>query len=381
MVYVLIIAALALLPDLYIWNSFIKGGNILWSMIYWIPSTVLLIAPVVSLSGHWQNFLLKLFLLLLLGTVIPKCVFALFSLIGKGAGYLLPAASTVGNVMGIIAALFVLAAVGYGFTKGWKRITVKEVGIASSDIPAGFEGYTIVQLSDFHIGTYATSPRMVDEIIEKVNGLHPDAIVFTGDLVNSSPHETTLFMNALSRMKAQDGIFSILGNHDYCEYHRYAAPDSPRKSLDKLIKRERMLGWQVLLNEHRLLHRGADTIAIIGVENDGEPPFPSRADLAKAMSGMPDSIFKILLSHDPSHWRRSVLPETNIQLTLSGHTHAMQLKLGSFSPAKWKYPEWGGLYREDGRMLHVSTGVGSNVPFRLGAWPEINVIRLYSTKK
>lgn len=381
-VYVLIIVVFAvILPDLYIWNSFIRGGSSFLSIVYWLPLILILATVIISFAGYWQNFLFRAFIFLLLSTVIPKCVFTVLSLAGRGGSYLFPKVATLGNQAGIIAALILFAFVVYGFAEGWKRLEVKETSVASSDIPMSFDGYKIVQLSDFHIGTYESSPKMVDEIVEKVNGLHPDVIVFTGDLVNTSPDEVYPFVEVLSRMKAKDGVYSVLGNHDYCEYRQYTAPDSPQKSLAKLIEKECMMGWKLLINEHRLLYRDGDSIAVIGVENDGEPPFPSRANLTKAMAGLPNNLFKILLSHDPSHWRRSVLPDTDIQLTLSGHTHAMQLKVGNFSPAKWKYSEWGGVYQENGRTLHVSTGVGSNVAFRLGAWPEINIIKLHSTKK
>ena len=212
--------------------------------------------------------------------------------------------------------------------------------------------------------------------MKEVNDLHPDLIVFTGDLVNSSADELDNFMEILPQLRAKDGVYSILGNHDYCEYHHYDTPDGARSNLREVIRRERGFGWDVLLNEHRFIHRGTDSIAIIGVENEGKPPFPSFADLPKAMKGVSDDVYKILLSHDPSHWRREVLPETDIQLTLSGHTHAMQLMIGNFSPAQWAYREWGGAYQEDKHMLYVSLGIGGTVPFRFGAWPEINVITL-----
>lgn len=379
MVYTFIMVILfALLPDLYIWSNFVKGGSLLWSILYWLPTTVLVAMPLLALMGKWQNGLFQLFIYLFLLILVPKCLFVLCSLAGKGLAAFLPAASGLGNGIGIAAALVVMAAAGYGMSKGWKRLVVKETDIVSEEIPRSFDGYTIVQLSDFHIGTYGRSPETVREIVDRVNALHPDAIFFTGDLVNSSPDELPMFIPALQEMKAKDGVFSILGNHDYCEYRSYTAPDSPARSLARLIRTERDMGWTLLLNEHRLLRRGNDSIAVIGVENDGEPPFPSRADLRKATGGLDGTVYKILLSHDPSHWRRSVLPDTDIQLTLSGHTHAMQLKFGSFSPAKWHYPEWGGLYRDHSRLLHVSTGVGSNVAFRFGVWPEINVIRLHS---
>ena len=141
------------------------------------------------------------------------------------------------------------------------------------------------------------------------------------------------------------------------------------------------MGWDLLLNENRVIRRGDDSIAIVGVENDGTPPFPSYADMNKALENLQDETYKVLLSHDPTHWRREILPQSNIDLTLSGHTHAMQLRLAGFSPSMWAYPEWGGTYYDGERALHVNTGTGSNVAFRLGAWPEITVVTLQSEKK
>lgn len=382
MVYTFIIVMLAaLLPDLYIWGNFIKGGRVLWSVLYWLPTAALILLPIVALMGKWQNELFQLFVFLTLLFAIPKLVFVLFSLAGRGLATLVPISTNICNGIGLTVAILIITTVSYGIIEGWRHVVVKETDIVSESIPRSFNGYTIVHLSDFHIGTYKQSPETVREIVDKVNAIYPDAIFFTGDLVNSSPEEVSEFISILLEMKAKDGIFSVLGNHDYCEYRNYTVPDSPAKSLAELIRIERKMGWTVLLNEHRLLRRGNESIAVIGVENDGEPPFPSRADLCKATAGLDSSTYKILLSHDPSHWRRSILPETNIQLTLSGHTHAMQLKIGRFSPAKWQYPEWGGLYEHNNRKLYVSTGVGSNVAFRIGAWPEINVIRLQSKQK
>lgn len=381
MIYaIIIISLLAIVPDLYIWSTFIKGSRLLWNILYWLPTLALVLLPLIALAGKWHLELFRVFICLLLLTVIPKVIFLLCSLAGKILSMAWPASFCIGNVIGLVAGIAVMLAAGYGMTMGWKRVVVKEVCIRSGKIPLAFDGYTIVQLSDFHIGTYSDAPQTVERIVKQVNEVHPDAVFFTGDLVNLSPDEVTMFMHVLAKIEAKDGVYAILGNHDYCEYRTYTAPDSPAKSLAKLIKKEEDMGWTVLRNEYRLLHRGDDSIAIIGVENDGEPPFPSRADLRKACKGLGDDIYKILLSHDPSHWRRNVLPETDIHLTLSGHTHAMQLKIGNFSPSQWKYPEWGGLYREGAQLLHVSTGVGSNVAFRFGAWPEINVIKLQATK-
>lgn len=206
------------------------------------------------------------------------------------------------------------------------------------------------------------------------------AVVFTGDLVNLDPEEVTPFMQTLAKLKAQDGVFAILGNHDYCFYRPHSDPHMPARLLARLVEKEDSMGWTLLRNEHRIIRRGRDSIALIGVENDGTPPFPALADLPRATAAISDGLYKVLLSHDPTHWRRSVLPETDIDLTLSGHTHAMQLRLCGFSPSQFMYREWCGLYSEGARYLHVSTGTGSNVPFRLGAWPEVDVIELKSTK-
>ena len=257
-----------------------------------------------------------------------------------------------GHAAGILAAAVVCVAFFYGFTRGWKRLETKEIEIASADLPTAFDGYRIVQLSDLHVGTFGSDTTYLRQLVEQVNALHPDMIVFTGDLVNDSAEELDPYLEILPRLSAPDGVFSILGNHDYCTYRRYDTADGAARNLAEVKCR------------------------LIGVENDGRPPFPSRGDLPRAMREVPENAFKILLSHDPTHWRREVLPRTDIQLMLAGHTHAMQLMIGDFSPAGWSYPEWGGIYRENGQTLFVSIGAGGTVPFRFGAWPEIDVITL-----
>lgn len=376
---IILIVFLVFLPDFYIWLSFVSQVGLLWNILYWMPALMMCALPFAIKSNIvWQIKPLRQLTLSLLFIAIAKCLFVIFSLIGKAFTPLFPIASTIGNYTGLFAVLALLIAVGYGRFFGWKRITTKHINIESDEIPQAFDNYTIVQLSDFHIGTYRRIPDIVKTIVDKVNAINPDAIFFTGDMINVYPGEIKMFIPTLKEMRAKDGIFSILGNHDYCEYRNYKGKKSPDKSLDGLIETEKLLGWTLLRNEHRLIHKNDTSIAVIGVENDGEESFPARADLHGAIGGLNSGIFKILLSHDPSHWRRNVLPETNIQLTLSGHTHAMQLKIGNFSPSQWKYREWGGLYHEGSRFLYVSAGVGSNITFRLGAWPEINVITLRS---
>lgn len=264
----------------------------------------------------------------------------------------------------------------YGFFFGWRHVIVRRATCVSPLLPASFNGYRVLQLSDIHIGTYLRNRRFIDNLVALVNDQHADLVVFTGDLVNVSAEEVIPFQHVLKQVSATDGVLSIMGNHDYCEYGEDKSERNVAKNQTVLHYLEEKIGWHLLMNEHVLIHRGDDAIAIIGVENISRPPFQDYGDLKKAMEGLPQGMFKILLSHDPSHWRRGVLHQTDIALTLSGHTHAGQLRVGRLSPSKVAYQEWGGKYTEDGSMLYVSTGIGGTVPFRLGAWPEINIITL-----
>lgn len=264
----------------------------------------------------------------------------------------------------------------YGFFFGWRHVIVRRATCVSPLLPASFNSYRVLQLSDIHIGTYLRNRRFIDKLVALVNDQHADLVVFTGDLVNVSAEEVIPFQHVLKQVSATDGVLSIMGNHDYCEYGEDKSERNVAKNQTVLHYLEEKIGWHLLMNEHVLIHRGDDAIAIIGVENISRPPFQDYGDLKKAMEGLPQGMFKILLSHDPSHWRRGVLHQTDIALTLSGHTHAGQLRVGRLSPSKVAYQEWGGKYTEDGSMLYVSTGIGGTVPFRLGAWPEINIITL-----
>ena len=232
--------------------------------------------------------------------------------------------------------------------------------------------------SDLHIGTMRDGHEDdVKTIVNLINDQQADAIVFTGDLVNHQSAELDGFRRELNRLHAPDGVYAVMGNHDYSMYLHYPTEAEREADVMELQRRIRDYGWTLLLNDHRIIRRGTDSLVIAGVENDGRPPFPALGDLPKTMKGLKRNCFTVLLSHDPTHWRRNILPQTAIQLTLSGHTHAGQFKAFGWSPVAHVYREWSGAYSEGNQLLNVSDGIGAVMfPFRFGAWPEINVITL-----
>lgn len=283
-------------------------------------------------------------------------------------------------------------------------VQVNRVEITSPHLPRSFDGYRIAQISDFHLGSLGIQgTTFVRRVADSILALQPDVVCFTGDLVNCESREARPFVDALRRMRTRrHQVFAILGNHDYADYAR-AMPDSLRRAdADTLRRLIAEAGWTRLDNRGEIIrHRAERTahayyhpdeyIRIVGVGNIGEPPFTTYGDLPRALASLPDAPnitdttasrpFTILLSHNPIHWRQEVLPDTDIDLMLAGHTHGMQIKIAGFSPAVWKYKEWGGLYTENNRHLYVNTGLGTvGFPARIGLKPEITLITLRCEK-
>ena len=358
-------------PDIYIHTTYVSPlGSALLGMLWWLPSAAIVATFAAAQLGIWHNTMFRAFFGLTLVIMFPQLRCTLLAV-------------TLGWKVGLGAAAVLLTALLYGFIFGWRRIVVRTATCRSTLLPDDFDGYRIVHLSDLHIGTFLRNPAFIDSLADAVNGQHPDMVVFTGDLVNVSAIELLPFRKTLSAISAPDGVYSVMGNHDYCMCaqdctHRVHGRSITVAERDRMLLQymEDKMGWRMLMNENVVIKRGNSSIAVVGVENIGKPPFKSFGNLAKALTGLPEGMFKILLSHDPTHWRCGVLNKTDIALTLSGHTHAGQVRLGRFSPAKWAYNEWGGSYVEGNSMLHVSPGIGGTVPFRFGAWPEINVVVL-----
>ena len=282
--------------------------------------------------------------------------------------------------MGLLLAAIPFASILYGVTKGKFNYRVMREKISFSHLPKSFKGLKIVQISDMHLGSFNKNFEEIAKAVELINEQEPDLILFTGDLVNNFADETHGWAPVLSKMKAKIGKYSIMGNHDYGDYSNWKSPADKAENLQGIQNFHKQMGFKLLLNESETLAINDEEIALIGVENWGKPPFPQHGDLNKAISGASTQAFKILMSHDPSHWDAQVL-DTDIALTFSGHTHGMQFGIEragiKWSPAQYKYPRWGGLYQEGDQYLYVNRGFGYiGFPGRIGMPPEITLIEL-----
>ena len=269
----------------------------------------------------------------------------------------------------------------YGAVKGKYDFTVHKVKLRFRDLPEAFDGFTITQLSDIHSGSF-DDPIAVRRGIELANSQESDLLVFTGDLVNNKADEMDDWMDHFSSLKAPFGKYSILGNHDYGDYLPWPSEAAKEANLDRLKQIQKELGFRLLLNEHVRIEKDGQSIALVGVENWGKKGFVKHGDLPKASEGISQGDFTILLSHDPSHWEAVTLQhEHHVHITLSGHTHGMQFGIEipgfKWSPSKYIYPQWAGLYKKDEKFLYVNRGFGFlGFPGRVGILPEITVIEL-----
>ncbi|NER12701.1 metallophosphoesterase [Leptobacterium flavescens] len=270
----------------------------------------------------------------------------------------------------------------YGMYKGKYNFRVLRYTLHFDDLPDAFDGYRITQISDIHSGSFDNKSK-IEYAVDLVNEQESDVILFTGDMVNNEAREMLPWKDTFSKLTARDGKFSVLGNHDYGDYISWSSPEEKTKNLDQLKDLQKEMGFDLLLNENRYLEKDGERIALIGVENWGAGGFKKAGDLGKAASGIQKDDFKILMSHDPSHWENQVIQDDyHYHLTLSGHTHGMQFGIEipgliKWSPVKWRYKYWAGIYEELGQYINVNRGFGYLAyPGRVGIWPEITVIEL-----
>lgn len=311
---------------------------------------------------------------------LPKWFYVVFDLIASIPVLLRKKRLKIVSLVGGVVAVVVFCLLWWGALVNRYNIEVNEVEVAVDNLPDKFDGYRIAQFSDLHVGSYNTDTTFVSKLVKEINTQNVDAVMFTGDIVNRRTDELRPFVNVLSKINAPDGVFSILGNHDYGDYCNWESPKAKSDNLESLLRMQKEMGWRLLLNETGYLNRDNDSIAIVGVENWGDPPFSVYGDLNKAYHNLSDSTIKILLAHNPAHWNAEVAnrDSVNIALTLSGHTHAMQMSLFGLSPSVWRYKTWGGRYEDNKqKVLYVNIGVGTvGIPTRIGATPEVTVFTL-----
>lgn len=331
---------------------------------------------------------------------MPKLVFAVFQIVDDvqlfaqwGYSKIKPVSEVANNAprisrskflyeTGIVVASLPFIGTAYGMLKGRFDFRVVNETLNFPNLPKSFDGLKVVQISDAHLGSFFNNYGPVEKAIEIINGLEADVVVFTGDLVNNFSEEAEKWIPYFKEIKAKRGKFSIVGNHDYGGYSEWKTEADKAANFQRLQDIHGEMGFRLLMNENEILEQNGESIALLGVENWGVPPFPQKGDLTQAKSGAEKQPFKILLSHDPSHWDAVVRKEhQDVDITLSGHTHGAQfgVELGNikWSPVKYKYPRWAGLYREANQFLYVNRGFGYiGFPGRVGMPPEITCLTL-----
>ncbi|XCF06290.1 metallophosphoesterase [Tamlana crocina] len=320
---------------------------------------------------------------LLLGEDIVRVIYGLYEkLVTKKEGFYMPSRRKFISQIALGAAAIPFASLLYGMYKGKYRFRVLNYTLNFEDLPDAFDGYRIAQISDIHSGSF-DNRKKIEYGINLINEQNVDALFFTGDMVNNKSSEMLPWKDLFGTLKAKDGVFSVLGNHDYGDYVNWPSKEAKAQNLDDLKQLQKDMGFNLLLNESQYVERNGQKIAIVGVENWGRGGFKKAGDLKKATQNIDTNDFKILLSHDPSHWEDEVIKDNmHYHLTLSGHTHGMQFGIEipgwvKWSPAKWRYKYWAGIYKEMGQYINVNRGFGYlGYPGRVGIWPEITVIEL-----
>ncbi len=320
---------------------------------------------------------------LTVSSFIPKLIFVIIISILYAINYLFSEKESliIIPLVGLFSGFFPFFIIVFGILKTVYRFKIHPIKIKSDVLPSSFRNLKIVHISDLHIGSFNYRYTILDRAVTQINELKPDILVFTGDLVNNYAWELRGWAAVFSKLIAKKGKFAVLGNHDYGDYSTWESEEAKQENFNSIKEFYKKTGFKLLLNEAEIITENSNEIAIVGVENWGKPPFKQYGDLKQALQNVSHIPLKILLSHDPSHWSEEVLNKTNITLTLSGHTHGMQvgINLGNkkWSPIQYKLKQWAGLYKEKKQYLYVNRGLGwLGFPGRIGMRPEITLIEL-----
>lgn len=367
----------------YVTFSVLVLGMFIYQLSYGAPDRSMNPWRMYTFGVFLVLFIPKIFMIVFMfGEDIIRLFVGLFSKLGGSEeSFYIPSRRKFVSTLALGIAAIPFGSLLIGMFKGKYNYKVLTYALEFDDLPEAFDGYKITQISDVHSGSFDNEEKVAYGV-DLINQQQSDIIVFTGDLVNNMTSEMTPWKSLFSTLKAKDGVYSVLGNHDYGEYMQWESKAAKEKNLEDLKTLQKDMGWDLLLNEHRTLERNGAQIKLIGVENWGQG-FKQAGDLAKASEGVSKNDFKVLMSHDPSHWKEQVKgSDLNYHLTLSGHTHGMQYGIEipgwfKWSPVKYRYEHWAGIYEELGRYINVNRGFGFiGYPGRVGIWPEVTVIEL-----
>lgn len=313
---------------------------------------------------------------------VPQAIYRYFAEGDAAKGNYFPSRRTFVSKVALGIAAIPLASIIYGIYKGKYNYKVLKYTLYFEDLPNAFDGYKLTQISDIHSGSFDNIEK-INYAVNLINEQQSDVILFTGDMVNNKAEELLPYVDVFNKLKARDGLFSVLGNHDYGDYVTWESEAAKHKNFEDLKTIQKQIGFNLLLNESHFLEKDGERIALVGVENWGIGGFKQAGNLQQAASNIEKNDFKILMSHDPTHWEKQVIQDDyHYHLTLSGHTHGMQFGIEipgwfKWSPAKWRYKYWAGIYKEMGQYINVNRGFGYLAfPGRVGIWPEITVIEL-----
>lgn len=383
---------LVILPFLFIDLRFFSRKKAWWKRVLWwiicaamVGYTVYLAMERDFIPGNDRILILYGYLFLLGLVIIPMWTFSICSLLGKACSWIVrkckkrPKAKphNYGNLMGTLSVPAVWFVLFWGTFVGFNKLEVNHQTYVSEKVPEAFDGYRIVLFSDAHVGSYQKhNSWLLQRAVDSINAQKPDIILFVGDLQNIQPTELYPHIDVLEKLKAKDGVYSVLGNHDYAEY---IGADEAMKVANcrETVSLERQMGWNVLLNEHGTIEHGKDHMILAGMENDGDGKrFPQKGDVDKTLENVTSDDFILMMEHDPSAWRRKIVTDGRAQLTLSGHTHKMQFSIFGWCPLSLTGKEYNGWYKEGDQQLFVTAGLGGLIPFRFGATGEIVVLTL-----
>lgn len=384
------IVVFTILPYWWIYRRYAKLRLKGWKRLaYWLlPLLVIGYSTYLTLEPNFlpeQPVLIDIWFVMMAFLAVPQFVFTFCSAVGWACRRLRHGSRNWGKLVGLVLAVVAFFSFIYGFTWGFRKMEVKRFTVYVPDLPKAFDGYRIVHFSDIHLGSYyGWRGNLPQRDIDSINAQHADLICFTGDIQNVMPSELTPYKSLLSSLKARDGVMSVLGNHDYSWYVG-TDDEQEKRRIEQAVQRfERSLGWRLLMNEHVVLHRGGDSIYVAGTENYDKP---KRTQVARSLYGIRPGYFVLMLQHIPTQWREmwpSTINEKHgskdsvlvaPQLTLSGHTHAGQIRVLGLRPSLFAPFDYG-LYEREGCQLYTTSGLGGTVPIRIGATAEIAVITL-----